>query len=107
MFTGTLDIGAVPPSTIARVTGDGLSFLNTSGSLSINELNVANFNGTGLEVDTKGLGTTFTLDIAGGDIDTLGGQALYLDPLFGDITFNTVTSTNSAVLGGTAATASQ
>ncbi|MEM7357661.1 MAG: inverse autotransporter beta domain-containing protein [Pseudomonadota bacterium] len=106
MFTGTLDIGAVPPSTIARVTGDGLSFLNTSGSLRINELNVANFNGTGLEVDTKGLGTTFTLDIAGGDIDTLGGQALYLDPLFGDITFNTVTSTNSAVLGGTAATAS-
>ncbi len=73
-FTGTLDIGSVPPSTISRVTGDGLSLINPTGDLSIETLNIANVNGTGLEID--GLGSTFNMTINGGTIDTVGGQGI-------------------------------
>ncbi len=73
-FPGTLDIGSVPPLTIARVTGDGLSFINPTGDLSIETLNIANFNGTGLNVDATGTDFSFTTN--GGTIDTLGGLGI-------------------------------
>ena len=73
-FPGTLDIGSVPPLTITRVTGDGLSFINPTGDLSIETLNVANFNGTGLNVDATGTDFSFTTN--GGTIDTLGGRGI-------------------------------
>jgi len=87
---GDLDIGQVPPFTIQRVNGDGLSFINCTGDLRIEILNIANENGTGLLVDTKGLGTTFNLDVGGGTIDTINGAATNLDPLTGHITLDAV-----------------
>ena len=89
-FAGTLDIGQVPPSTIQRVEGNGLTFLNTTGDLRIGTLNVANQNGTGLLVDNKALGTIFNLDVDGGTLDTIGGTTAFLDPLTGNMTFNTI-----------------
>ncbi len=104
-FTGTLDIGSVPPLTITRVTGDGLSFINPTGDLSIQTLNIANFNGTGLEVDTKGLGTTFNLVTGGGTINTLGGPTMFLDPPVGapplvlNLNFDSLNSVDSPQAG--------
>ncbi len=75
-FAGTLDIGQVPPSTIQRVEGNGLRFVNPTGSLGIGTLNIANQNGTGLSVDTSGLDTTFSLLVGGGTIDTQTGTGI-------------------------------
>jgi len=92
--------------------GDGLSFLNPTGDLSIGEVAITNFGGTGLEVDTKGLGTTFNLQIGNGvalptgSINTTGGNALFLDPLTGNINIATVTSSGSVVGGASAADSS-
>ena len=94
---GALDIGAVPPNTIFRVDGNGLTFLDTSGDLRIETLNIANQGGTGLLVDTKGLGTTFNLDIGGGTIDTIGGTAVFLDPLTGDINLDALSAPGGLV----------
>ena len=83
-----------------------MSFLNPTGDLSIPTLNVFNNAGTGLEVDTKTLGTTFNLATGAGTVDTTNGAAMFLDPLTGNMTFGTVTSTNATALGGTALGAS-
>lgn len=90
-----------------RVQGDGLSLLGISGDLSFATLNIFNNAGTGLEVDTKTKGTTFTLATGGGTINTTGGPAMFLDPLTVDMTLDSVTSTNSSgALGATSAQAS-
>ena len=94
-FTGDLDIGSAPPQTIARVTGDGLSFINPTGVLSIETLYVASFNGTGLEVDASG-GTVFDLSVGGGTIDTSGGDAIVLNGV------NNFSLNNSTVNNGAA-----
>jgi hypothetical protein len=93
---GTWNIGQ---GTGTRVAGDGASFLNPTGSLSFTALNIFNNNGTGLEVDTKGLGTTFALGTLGGSVDTTNGMALFLDPLTINMTLTSVSSTNSAGAG--------
>ncbi|MCV3238434.1 hypothetical protein [Mesorhizobium sp. ZC-5] len=94
---GTTNIGQ---GTLAnqRVQGAGLSFINVSGNLSYDSLNIFNNAGTGLEVDTKTLGTTFTLAVNSGgagdaNIDTTGGMALLLDPLTVDMEFDSITAT--------------
>jgi hypothetical protein len=103
---GTTNIGQ---GTMAaqRVQGDGLSLLNPTGNLGFTTLNIFNNAGTGLEVDTKGLGTTFTLATSGGTINTTGGPAMFLDPLAANLTFTSVTSANSGnTIAGTGAQAS-
>jgi hypothetical protein len=77
--SGDLDIGSVPPLTVFRVEGNGLTFINPTGDLRIGVLNIANQNGTGLRVD-KSLGLPFNLDIGGGTIDTISGVATNIDP---------------------------
>lgn len=85
----------------ARVQGDGLRFDGPSGNLAFGNLNISNNAGTGLYVDTKTLGTTFTLNNSGGSVDTTGGSAFFLDPLTTNMTFGTVTSANSTGTGMT------
>ena len=85
----------------ARVQGDGLRFDGTTGDLKFGTLNVGNNNGTGLYVDTKTLGTTFTLANASGSVDTTSGSAMFLDPLTANLTFGTVNTTGSAGNGVT------
>lgn len=85
----------------ARVQGDGLRFDSPSGNLAFGNLNVANNAGTGLYVDTKSLGTSFTLNSSDGSVDTTGGSALFLDPLTTNMTLATVSSTNSTGTGVT------
>lgn len=87
----TVESGPVTIGTTAeRVQGDGISFVSTTGSLSIAELNIANHQGTGLGVNTKLLGTTFQLAAQGGAVDTDSGTALILDPLTVDMTLDSV-----------------
>ncbi|WP_421778871.1 hypothetical protein [Hoeflea sp.] len=87
---GTVTIGALAD----RVEGKGLSFLDPTGSVSLTALDIFNNNGTGLEVNTKGAGTTFNLSGGGsGTVNTTNGTALFLDPLSMDLTFGTVTAT--------------
>ncbi|MEK6262235.1 MAG: right-handed parallel beta-helix repeat-containing protein [Planctomycetota bacterium] len=88
-------------TTGARVQGDGLRFDTPTGDLAFGTLNIANNGGTGLYVDTKTFGTTFSLGSTDGTIDTTAGAALFLDPLTTDLTFGTVTSTNSTGNGVT------
>ncbi len=94
---GTLNIGQ---GTGNRVQGDGLSLINASGDLGFTTLNVFNNAGVGLEVDTKGAGTVFNLDNAGGNVDTTNGTALFLDPLTMNLTFTAVNSTGANGAGG-------
>lgn len=89
---GTLTVG----TTGTRVQGDGLSLVNPIGTLNFTTLNVANNAGTGILVDTKGAGTTFSLNNTGGAVDTTGGTALNLDPLSVGITFSSVTAGGGA-----------
>ena len=94
---GTTTIGAVG----SPITGDGLSLTDVTGNLSFNNLDIANTGGTGLEVNTKGSGNTFDLEVADGTIDSVGGPALFLDPLTGDLNFTSVSSLDSPILGAT------
>jgi hypothetical protein len=83
-----------------RVLNDGLYLSAPTGTLNFGTLNIFNNAGTGLFVDTKTLGTTFTLSGGGsGTIDTLGGAAVNIDPLTTNLTFGSVTSTNSSGAG--------
>ncbi|MCC6755990.1 MAG: hypothetical protein IT199_06425, partial [Solirubrobacterales bacterium] len=85
----------------ARVQGDGLRFDAPTGDLAFGTLNVSNNAGTGLYVDTKTLGTTFSLSNTGGAVDTTAGAALFLDPLATNLTFGTVSSADSSTTGAT------
>ncbi|MEZ0277433.1 MAG: beta strand repeat-containing protein, partial [Roseimicrobium sp.] len=78
-----------------RVNGDGLRFDAPSGEVAFGTLNIFNDSGTGLYVDTKTLGTTFTLNNTGGSVNTTSGSAMFLDPLTVNLTFASVSSTNS------------
>lgn len=86
-------------TTSARVQGDGLRFDGPTGDLKFGTLNIANNNGTGLYVDTKTLGTTFSLTNTAGVIDTTNGAATFLDPLTLNMQFSSITSTNSPTNG--------
>ena len=91
---GTLNIGQLANF----VQGDGLSLIDTTGELTLGTLSIYNNGGTGLEVDTKtnGFNTDFTLNGGGsGTILTTNGAALWLDPLTMNLSFGSVTSTNS------------
>ncbi|MDJ0629344.1 MAG: inverse autotransporter beta domain-containing protein [Rhodobacter sp.] len=98
-FTNELTIGTPPPSTTTRVTGNGLSFVNTTGDLAIETLAIANSGGTGLLVDTSGLGTSFNLDVGSGTIDTLTGSGIVLDGTGGTLNF-TLNGTDVETTGG-------
>jgi hypothetical protein len=86
-------------STSTNLVGDGLRLIDPTGNLRFSTLNIFNRNGTGLLVDTKGGGTTFNLETAGGIITTTNGAALNLDPLTVDLVFTSVSSTNSPTSG--------
>lgn len=96
--TGAVQIGQDASN---RVAGDGLRFDAPEGRLNLGDLDIYNDAGTGLYVDTKTNGTTFTLtnSVATSTIDTTNGTAMFLDPLSADLTFNTVSSTNSGTTG--------
>ena len=82
------------------VTGDGVRLIDPTGELSFDTLDISNDSGTGLFVDTKGGGTTFTLT-TGPDstITTTNGAALFLDPLDIDLAFDEVFSGDSPTNG--------
>lgn len=99
--TGTMQIGQDASN---RVSGDGLRFDLPTGTLNLGTLTIFNDSGTGLYVDTKTGGPTiFTLSnsVVTSSIDTTNGSALFLDPLSADLTFDAVSSTNSATTGVT------
>ncbi|MEZ6054877.1 MAG: right-handed parallel beta-helix repeat-containing protein, partial [Planctomycetaceae bacterium] len=82
------------------ITGDGLRLLDPTGDLNIDTLLIANDMGTGLLVDTKGGGTTFSLSTGtGSSIVTTNGPAMSLDPLDVDLTFDLVQSDDSPTEG--------
>lgn len=92
-----LTIGSSTDTT--QVTGDGVRLLDPSGLWSVSSLNIFNDTGTGLFVDTKGGGTTFTLSTTGGNITTTNGPAMNLDPLTIAINLSTVRSDTSPTNG--------
>ncbi|MEI8380274.1 MAG: hypothetical protein WCJ09_09110 [Planctomycetota bacterium] len=83
-------------TTTNRVVGDGLRFVDPTGDVKFGTINIANDNGTGLYVNTKGLGTTFSLSNTGGSVDTTNGSALFLDPLTTNLSFSSVTATGGS-----------
>ncbi|WP_181763378.1 right-handed parallel beta-helix repeat-containing protein [Mesorhizobium sp. B2-4-15] len=90
---GTLDIGTLA----ARVSGDGISLVNTSGTLDLGTFTVFNDGGTGLLVDAKGPpATTFSLNSSGGSVDTTNGAAFNLDPLTVNMTVDSVSASGGA-----------
>ncbi len=89
-----------------RVNGDGLRMNAPTGDLKFGTIEIANNNGTGLYVDTKALGTAFSLSNTGGTVDTTNGSALFLDPLTTNLTFASVNSTSSTTTGATLDTVS-
>ncbi|MER8982634.1 inverse autotransporter beta domain-containing protein [Mesorhizobium sp. M0870] len=78
----------------ARVQGNGLSFTNTSGTLDLGTLSLANNGGTGVIANTKT--TNFTLNNSGGVVTTNNGAAFDLDPLTVNMTFATVSALGGA-----------
>jgi len=82
-----------------RVSGDGMAFTDPTGDLAFGALNIANDTGTGLYVNTKVNATAFALSNTSGTIDTTNGAAVFLDPLTTDLTFSTISSTNSLTNG--------
>ena len=77
--TSGLTIGSSTDTT--QVKGDGVRLTDPTGTWSVTSLNVFNDTGTGVLVNTKGGGTTFTLNTSGGTIHTTNGTAMNLDPL--------------------------
>lgn len=95
VYAGNWTIG----TTGARIQGDAIKLDGPTGDLKFSTLNIANNNGTGLYVDTKSLGTTFSLSNTSGTINTTNGSATFLDPLTVNLTFSSIDSTNSPVNG--------
>ncbi|RSU75665.1 S-layer family protein [Sphingomonas koreensis] len=88
---GALTLG----TTGARITGDGLSLTNVTGTLNFSDLNIANNGGTGLIVANSKV-NNFTLGTTGGAIDTTNGTAINLDPLSINMVLNSVSATGGA-----------
>ena len=82
-----------------RVSGDGLDLIAPTGNVAFGTLNIFNNGGTGLLVNTKTAGTTFSLGSTGGTIDTVNGAAMNLDPLTANLTFSSVGSASSTTSG--------
>lgn len=94
----TITIGNATSTT--DIMGDGLRLLDPTGALDIGILSIANDTGTGLLVDTKGGGTTFSLSTgSGSSITTTNGPAMSLDPLDVDLAFDLVQSDASPTEG--------
>ena len=88
---GALTLG----TTGARITGDGLSLTNVTGTLNFSDLNIANTGGTGLIVANSKT-NNFTLGTTGGAIDTTNGTAINLDPLTINMVLNSVNASGGA-----------
>jgi hypothetical protein len=88
------------PEETTDVTGDGVRLIDPTGEWNIGTLDIFNDGGTGLLVDTKGGGTTFSL-VTGPDstIMTTNGPAMSLDPLDVDLQFDLVQSDDSPASG--------
>jgi hypothetical protein len=97
VMTSELTIGSSTDST--QVKGDGLRLLDPTGTWTIDSLNVFNDTGTGVLVNTKGGGTTFTLNTTDGNILTTNGTALNLDPLTVGMSLATVRSDTAPTNG--------
>lgn len=95
--TTVLNIGISTDTT--QIKGDGLRLIDPTGTLLASALNVFNDTGTGVLVNTKGGGTTFTLNTSSGQIKTTNGAAMSLDPLTIAMTLNSVESDNSLAHG--------
>ncbi len=104
--TAVIDLVSASTVTIADamsttdVSGDGLRLLDPTGELNVDVLTIANDMGTGLLVDTKGGGTTFSLSTgASSSITTTNGPAMFLDPLNVDLMLDVVQSDDSPTEG--------
>ena len=76
-----------------RVTGDGLSIVAPTGSLSFTDLDIANESGTGLLVDASTTTTDFSLTVAGtSKVNTTNGRAINIDRATVNTTFERVDS---------------
>ncbi len=95
--TSLLTIGSSTDTT--QIKGDGLRLIDPTGSLLVTSLNVFNDMGTGVLVNTKAGGTTFTLATTGGQVSTTHGAAMNLDPLTLAMVLGSVSSTNSPTHG--------
>ncbi|MEI9415162.1 hypothetical protein [Mesorhizobium sp. Cs1321R2N1] len=92
---GTVSAGTLVVGTPGvRVQGNGLSFTNTTGTLDLGALSLANNAGTGVLASTKT--TNFTLNSSGGSVDTTGGAAFNLDPLTVGMVLNSVAASGGA-----------
>ncbi|MBL8851621.1 MAG: inverse autotransporter beta domain-containing protein [Planctomycetaceae bacterium] len=95
---GTLAIG--DSDAAVEITGDGVRLIDPTGALDFSTLDIFNSGGTGLLVDTKGGGTTFSLSTGSAStITTTGGPAMSLDPLDVNLAFDAVQSTTSPTNG--------
>jgi hypothetical protein len=84
---GNLTLGA----SSGRIAGIGFSLDDVEGNLGFADVNIANDGGTGLVV-TNAKTNNFLIGSTGGDIDTINGTAVDLDPLAIDLMFDTITA---------------
>lgn len=98
--TGTLQVGQ-GIAAAQRVEGNGVSFVNTTGDLAFNTFNVFNKNGIGLNIDTTGLGTSFTMATSGGTVNTSTGAAIFADTVTMNGTLANAISSGSTTNGVT------
>ncbi len=80
-------------STTARVSGNGVSFVNVTGDVDLGDVDIFNTTGAGIFVNTP-LALTLRSQ-AGSMIDTLDGPALNLTNVTTALVFDSVISTNS------------
>lgn len=95
---GSLTVGS--STTLTNVVGDGVRLLNTTGALQFSTLDIFNSTGTGLLVDTTGLGTTFSISSEStSTISTTAGAAMQLNTVTVDLAFDSIRSVNSPTRG--------
>lgn len=80
-------------SVTARVTGNGVSFVNVTGDVDMGDVDIFNTTGSGIFVNTPAALTLRSQ--TGSTIDTTMGPALNLTNLTTALVFDSVTSTNS------------
>lgn len=79
----------------SRVMGDGLALDQVAGELAFGELNVFNRDGTGVFIRGQ-VPLGFTFGNTGGEVDTVNGTALDIDPVTLSSTFASVTANNAS-----------